>query len=98
MRYGTEYFLVGRGAGRFSQLRLDLYAGYVIVTQVRVTFIDGRVQTSNLRRTLDAWHRTSSLDLVEDNAIDTIAVTTERWTGGSYELRGWTGPLVVATK
>jgi hypothetical protein len=88
VKHGTEYIMVGAEAGRFSQLRVDAYAGTVILRRIRVFGNDGTVQTVQLGRRLDRTHRSVVIDLFAGEAIDQIAITTETRTQGRYTVHG----------
>jgi hypothetical protein len=95
-RHGTEYFMVGKESGQFLRLRLELTDGWVIVTRIRVHFVDGMVQTSSARRRLNTHHRSEYVELDSVKAIDSIDVSTESWTSGSYQLSGFQGSIIIA--
>jgi hypothetical protein len=88
VKHGTEFIIVGADAGRLSQLRVDAYAGTVILLRVRVFANDGTVQTVQLGRTLDRTHKSVVIDLFAWKAIDQIAITTETRTQGKYTVYG----------
>ena len=88
VKHGTEFIIVGADAGRLSQLRVDAYAGTVILLRLRVFAHDGTVQTMRLGRTLDRTHKSVVIDLFPWTAIDQIAITTETRTQGKYTVYG----------
>ena len=88
VKHGTEFIIVGADAGRLSQLRVDAYAGTVILLRLRVFTNDGAVQTVQLGRTLDRTHKSVVIDLFAWTAIDQIAITTETRTQGKYTVHG----------
>jgi hypothetical protein len=85
---GTEYILVGRDAGRFSQVRVDTNHGRVFVVRVAVRYSDGVLQTFPQGRWLDEAHPWIAIDLPRPRWIETIIVTTDRDTRGSYSVFG----------
>jgi hypothetical protein len=95
--HGTEYFMVGKESGQFARLRLELTDGWVIVTRIRVHFVDGMVQTSSAYRRLNGHHRSEFVELDSVKAIESIDVSTESWTRGSYQLSGFQGSIIIAT-
>jgi hypothetical protein len=96
VKHGTEHITVGADAGRFSQLRIDAYAGTVILLRLRVFGQDGTVQTVQLGRMLDRAHRSVVIDLFAGKAIDQIAITTETRTQGRYRVYGSDATRVAA--
>jgi hypothetical protein len=88
VKHGTEFIMVGAEAGRFSQLRVDAYAGTVILLRLRVFGNDGTVQTVQVGRRLDRTHKSVVIDLLAWKAIDQIAITTETRTQGMYTVYG----------
>jgi hypothetical protein len=96
VKHGTQLIIVGTGAGRFSQLRIDAYAGTVILLRLHVFDNHGTVQTVPLRRTLDRSHKSVVIDLVASMAIDQIAITTETRTEGKYTVYGSSQVVSIA--
>jgi hypothetical protein len=96
VKHGTELIIVGAGGGRFSQLRIDAYAGTVILLRLHVFDKDGTVQTVPLRRTLDRAHKSVVIDLFASKAIDQIAITTETRTEGKYTVYGSSQVIGIA--
>jgi hypothetical protein len=88
VKHGTELISVGADTGRLSQLRVDAYAGTVILLRLRVFASDGTVQTVRFGRTLDRTHKSVVIDLVAWQTIDQIAITTETRTQGKYTVYG----------
>ena len=88
VKHGTEFIMVGAEAGRFSQLRVDAYAGIVILLRIRVFGNDGTIQTVQVGRRLDRTHKSVVIDLLAWKAIDQIAITTETRTQGMYTVYG----------
>lgn len=88
VKHGTEFIIVDGDAGHLAQLRIDAYAGTVILLRLRVLAKDGTVQTVQLGRTLDRIHKSVVIDLVAGKAIDQIAITTETRTQGKYTVYG----------
>lgn len=86
--HGTEFIVVGKDAGQFSQLRLAATSGKVIVRRVRIFFADGTQQAADVNTTLDGARRQDATVTVKaPKAIDHITVTTENG-HGSYALYG----------
>jgi hypothetical protein len=88
VKHGTEFIMVSAEAGRFSQLRVDAYAGTVILLRLRVFGNDGTVQTVQVGRRLDRMHKSVVIDLLAGRSIDQIAITTETRTQGKYTIYG----------
>ena len=88
VKHGTEFITVSAEAGRYSQLRVDAYAGTVILLRLRVFGNDGTVQTVQVGRRLDRMHKSVVIDLFAGKAIDQIAITTETRTQGRYTVYG----------
>ena len=97
VKHGTEFIIVGAHAGRLSQLRVDAYAGTVVLLRLRVFASDGTVQTVQLGRTLDRTHRSVVIDLL-GKAIDQIAITTETRTQGTYTVHGSSHVTSIAVR
>lgn len=91
-RFGTEFIPIGREAGVFRSLRIDLTAGTVFLRRVRVTFASGYVKVYRIERWLDPRHPTTYIDLGVRRELDQVAVTTSRAPAGSYAVFGSSGP------
>lgn len=98
VKHGTEFIIVGADAGRFTQLRVDAYAGTVILRRIRVFHHDGTVQTVQVGRTLDRMHRSVEIELPAGKAIDQIAITTATRTQGTYTVYGSSRVTSIATR
>jgi hypothetical protein len=98
VKHGTEFIIVGAGVGRLSHLRVDAYAGTVILLRLRVFAHDGTVQTVHLGRTLDRTHKSIVIDLFAWKAIDQIAITTETRTQGKYTAYGSSDVTRIASR
>lgn len=98
VKHGTEVIIVGANAGPLSQLRVDAYAGTVILLRLRVFASDGTVQTVRLGGTLDRTHRSVVIDLLAWKAIDQIAITTETRTEGKYTIYGSSHVARIASR
>ena len=86
--HGTEFIVVGRDAGQFSQLRLAATSGRVIVRRVRIFFDDGTQQAVDVDSILDANRKKDATVTVKaPKAIDHITVSTENGRG-QYALYG----------
>lgn len=86
--HGTEFIVVGRDAGQFSQLRLAATSGKVIVRRVRIFFDDGTQQAVNVDSILDSNRgKDATVNVKAATAIDHITVTTEPG-HGQYALYG----------
>jgi hypothetical protein len=84
--HGTEFIVVGKDAGSFSQLRLAATSGKVTVRRVRIFFADGTQRAVDVDSVL-ATGRDARVDLNGAKAIDRVTVATD--TGpGSYALYG----------
>jgi hypothetical protein len=89
--HGTEFVVIGKEAGAFSQLRLAATTGRVIVRTVRIFFDDGTQRAVPVDTILDSYkQKDASIDLKGVKSIDHITVTTEPG-HGSYALYGTTG-------
>jgi hypothetical protein len=89
--HGTEFVVVGKEAGPFSQLRLAATTGRVIVRTVRIFFDDGSSRAVQVDSILDSNHnKDATIDLKGVKSIDHLTVTTEPGRG-SYALYGTTG-------
>jgi len=84
--HGTEFIVVGKDAGSFSQLRLAATNGKVIVRRVRIFFADGTQRAIDVDSTLGA-KRDARLNLGTAREIDHVTVTTEPG-HGTYALYG----------
>jgi hypothetical protein len=98
VKHGTEYIIVGADAGRFSQLRVDAYAGTVRLLRLRVFGSDGTVQTVQVGRTLDRTHKSVVIDLFAWKAIDQIAITTDTRMQGKYTVYGSSRVTSIAAR
>lgn len=87
--HGTEFIVVGRDAGAFSQLRLAATDGKVVVRRVRVFFADGSQQAIDVDTALSGGHD-ARVNLKGAKAIDHITVATEPGRG-TYALYGTAG-------
>jgi hypothetical protein len=86
--HGTEFIVVGRDAGQFSQLRLAATSGKVIVRRVRIFFDDGTQQAVDVDSVLDSSRsKDATVNVKAATAIDHITVTTEPG-HGQYALYG----------
>lgn len=86
--HGTEFIVVGRDAGQFSQLRLAATSGKVIVRRVRIFFDDGTQQAVDVDTVLDSnRNKDATVNVKALKAIDHITVTTESG-HGQYALYG----------
>lgn len=85
--HGTEFVVVGKDAGSFSQLRLAATSGKVTVHRVRIFFADGAQQAIDVDRVLDADHQKDATVNVKARPIDHITVATAPGRG-SYALYG----------
>ena len=87
--HGTEFIVVGKDAGSFSQLRLAATNGKVIVHRVRIFFADGTQRAIDVDAALSG-NRDARLDLKTPREIDHITVSTEPGRG-TYALYGVAG-------
>jgi len=86
--HGTEFIVVGKDAGQFSQLRLAATNGRVIVRRVRIFFADGTQQATDVDSILDgAKHREATVTVKSPKSIDHITVSTEQGRG-EYAVYG----------
>lgn len=86
--HGTEFVMVGRDAGRFSQLRIVAEAGRVELARVRVDFADGTRRVYPVDRVIGGRRDHSvDIDLRTDKEIDQVAVTTWR-NNATYSVYG----------
>lgn len=89
--HGTEFVVIGKDAGAFSQLRLAAATGRVIVRRVRIFFDDGSSRAVQVDKILDSYKKKdATIDLKGVKSIDHVTVTTEPG-HGSYALYGTTG-------
>ena len=89
--HGTEFVVVGKEAGAFSQLRLAATTGRVIVRTVKIFFDDGTSRAVPVDSILDSYkNKDATIDLKGVKSIDHVTVTTEPGRG-SYALYGTTG-------
>jgi hypothetical protein len=89
--HGTEFVVVGKEAGAFSQLRLAATTGRVIVRKVKIFFDDGTSRAVPVDKVLDSFKKKdATIDLQGVKSIDHVTVTTEPGRG-SYALYGTTG-------
>ena len=89
--HGTEFVVVGKDAGEFSQLRIDPSAGRVIVRRVKIYYDDGKQKIVDVDKIIDASRKNNALiDLDAPKAIDRVVITTEQGRG-SYALFGAAG-------
>jgi hypothetical protein len=96
-KHGQEFVVVGKEAGLFRKLRLEVDTGKVIVLRVKVRFEDGTTRIYPIDKRLDAKRQRSTLiDLKSDKAIDQIVVKTETYTRGEYAVYGSSSAGVVA--
>jgi len=96
VNHGTELVVVGAADARFSRLRIDACAGTVIVLRLRVFYSDGTVTTVPVARVLDPQRKSTVIALGGEKAVDQIAITTDRHTGGTYALYGSSSELSIA--
>ncbi len=87
--HGTEFIVVGKDAGAFSQLRLAATTGKVNVRSVRIFFADGTQRAIDVDSVL-AGSRDARLNLKTPREIDHITVSTEPGRG-TYALYGVAG-------
>jgi hypothetical protein len=90
-RYGTEYLVIGRDAGLFRTLRIEVTSGTVVVRGIRLMSRDPFQKTFQVEKRLDAHHPVAYIDLGEPRLIDQLAVTTDRSPRGSYAVYGSSG-------
>ena len=83
--HGTEFIVVGKDAGSFSQLRLAATTGKVTVRRVRIFFADGTQRAIDVDSVLGG-QRDARVDLKAPREIDHITVSTEGH--GDYALYG----------
>src|SRR3954470_15261394 len=90
--HGSEFVVVGKDAGDFSQLRITAAKGEVSVRKVRVDFADGKSRTFNLGKTIHERGRTkyTVVDLGDPRPIERIVVTTAA-SRGQYGVYGSSG-------
>lgn len=90
-RYGTEYIVVGRDAGWFRTLRIEVTSGTVVLRRIRLMSRDPFQKTFYVEKRLDARHPVAYIDLGEARLIDQLVVTTDRYPRGSYAVYGSSG-------
>jgi hypothetical protein len=93
-RYGTEYIVVGRDAGWFRTLRIEVTSGTVMLRSIRLTSRGALRKTFHIDRRLDARHPVAYIDLGGQRLIDQLAVTTDRYPRGAYVVDGSSGRFV----
>lgn len=92
-RHGTEWIAVGRSAGAFRTLRIDVVSGTVNVRAIRVDFSNGEVTRFYVGKRLDRRHPSAFISFNQPRWIDHIAITTARWPAGMYTLSGSWAPV-----
>ena len=90
-RYGTEYVVVGRDAGWFRTLRIEVTSGTVMLRDVQIMSKDSLQKKFVIDARLDAGRQVAYIDLGEPRLIDQVAVTTDRSPRGSYAVYGSSG-------
>ena len=86
--HGTEFIVVGRDAGQFSQLRLAATSGKVIVAASASSSMTARSRRSTSTRSSTATAgKDATVTVKAATAIDHITVTTEPG-HGQYALYG----------
>ena len=93
---GTEYIPVARDTGKLAKLRIDA-TGVVFVVRIDITYIGGDTQTVRPEQRVDAQHP-ATVDVAKPKPIQTVVVTTDRDTHGSYSVYGRTVPPPVARR
>lgn len=97
--HGTEFVVVGKELGQFSQLRVSPAAGKVVVRRVKIYFENGKQKIVDVDKVIDANRKNPALiDLDQPSAIDRIVITTEPQTKGTYAIYGTAGEGGVARK
>jgi hypothetical protein len=87
--HGTEYVMIGREAGRYSQLRVVADNGWIEVRRLHVFFGDGSDHTYEVDRAIGRHHeRAVTVPLNVAKEIERIAVTTSRESEGNYSVYG----------
>ena len=95
-RHGTEFIVIGKDAGYFSQLRVSAVQGSTVVRRVKVIFADGTTKTMEVDRSIGG-QRSAQIDLREAKAIDRVVVTTDA-TNGEYAIYGAPSPGAVVKR
>jgi hypothetical protein len=97
--HGTEFVVVGKELGQFSQLRVSPADGKVIVRRVKIYFDSGKQKIVDVDKSIDAHRKNAAIiDLDHAQTIDRIVITTEPQTRGSYAIYGTAGEGGVARK
>ena len=91
--HGTEWISIGRNAGAFSTLRIDVVSGTVNVRTIRVDFSNGEIARFYVGKHLDRRHPSAFISLSQPRWIDRIAITTSRWPTGMYTVSGSWAPV-----
>lgn len=98
-KHGTEYVMVGKDAGSFSQLRIEAVKGRTEVQVVKVVFDDGTVKRVRVDKRISTKRdKTLVVDLKKPHVIDHIEVTVDSGLGGHYAVYGSSGAGSVATR
>jgi hypothetical protein len=90
-RFGTSYIIVGRDAGWFRTLRIEVTAGRVHLRRIRILSPDGTRNTMYVDRWLDRHRPFVFVELGGLKRIDQLVVTTDRYPAGSYTIYGSSG-------
>jgi len=95
--HGQEFVPVGKDAGMFRTLRLEVAHGKVVVLRLKVRFADGTTKVYSIDKRLDAKrHRSTLVDLKAERPNQTNLLKTETYTRGAYALYGSSSGGVVA--
>lgn len=98
-KHGTEYVIVGRDAGAFSQLRIDAVKGRTEVLTVKIVFTDNSVKKLRLNKMISAKRNKAQLvDLETTKAIDHLEISVNPAMGGRYAVYGSSGTSSVARR
>jgi len=96
-KHGTEFIVIGKDAGYFSQLRVGATRGTTRVRRVKVIFADGATKTLQVERRVSG-DQSAHIDLGEAKAIDRVVVTTDTGTNGQYAIYGAPSPGAVVKR
>lgn len=98
-KHGTEYVMVGREAGTFSQVRIEAVKGRTEVQVVKIVFDDGTAKRVRVEKRISTKRdRSTVIELKEPKVIDHIEVTVDSGLGGHYAVYGSSSGGSVATR
>lgn len=99
-KHGKVYIPVGRSAGQFTRLRIDVAEGRPRVERIRVDFENGRSRVIHVGMKLrkNSKQRSAYVDLGGAREIDRIVVISDRASRGTYTVHAQAGAGGVASR